>query len=65
MLLYYHFIKTIKRTGTSFQSPALNQKNVRNLCSKMHYYLVKFYFDSTQDEKEISKSVTSIMQKCL
>ena len=30
--LYCHFNKIIKRPGTSFQSPALSQKLVRNVC---------------------------------
>ena len=29
--LYYHFNKMIERSGTSFQSPALSQKHVRNI----------------------------------
>ena len=31
-MLYWHFNKIIKGPGTSFQSPALSQKNVRNVC---------------------------------
>ena len=31
MLLYYHFKKIIKGPGTSFQSPALSQKHIRNV----------------------------------
>ena len=31
MTLYCHFIKIIKVSGTSFQSPAFNQKHVRNV----------------------------------
>ena len=30
--LYCHFNKMIKRPGTSFQSLALSQKHVRNVC---------------------------------
>ena len=30
--LYFHFNKIIKRPGTSFQSPALSQKHVGNVC---------------------------------
>ena len=59
MMLYCHFIKTIKGPGTSFQSPILSQKHVRNVCYRIHQYLAKFHFDSTQDSKEISESVTS------
>ena len=29
---YCHFNKIIKGPGTSFQSPALSQKHVRNIC---------------------------------
>ena len=32
ILLYCHFDKIIKWPGTSFQSPALSQKHVRNVC---------------------------------
>ena len=32
ILLYCHFHKIIKGTGTSSQSPALRQKHVRNIC---------------------------------
>ena len=55
--LFCHFNKIIK--GSSFQSPALNQKHFRNVCQTAHQYLTKFSFDSTQDSKEISISVTS------
>ena len=33
ILLYFRFNKIIKGPGTSFQSPALSQKNVRNVFS--------------------------------
>ena len=29
---YCHFNKIIKEPGTSFQSPAMKQKHVRNVC---------------------------------
>ena len=58
--LYYHFKKIIKGSGTSFQSPALSQKHVRNICHTAHQYQTKFHFDSTQDSKEITISVTFI-----
>ena len=45
--LYYHFNKIIRGRGTSFQSPTLSQKHVRNICCTAHYYLTKFYFGST------------------
>ena len=32
IFLYCHFNKIIKGPGTSFQSPALSQKHVRNFC---------------------------------
>ena len=56
ILLYFHFNNIIKEPGTSFQSPALNQKDVRNVFHIAHQYLTKFHFDSTQDPKEISIS---------
>ena len=34
--LYYYFNKIIKGPGTSFQSPALSQKHVRNVCHTTH-----------------------------
>ena len=46
ILLYCHFNKIIKEPGTSFQSPAFNQKHIRNVCHTAHY-LTKFHFDST------------------
>ena len=39
--------KTIKEPGTSFQSLALSQNHVRNICHTPHYYLTKFHFGST------------------
>ena len=60
-LLCSHFNKIIKGPGTSFQSPALSQKHVRNLCHTAHWYFIKFYFDNTYDSKQISIIVTSIM----
>ena len=45
--LYCCFNKIIKGPGTSFQSPALCQKYVRNVCDTAHQYLTKFHFDST------------------
>ena len=61
ILLYCHFNKVIKQSETSFQSPALRQKYVRNVCHTAHQDLTKFYFDSAQDSREISVSVTSII----
>ena len=55
----------MKGPGTSFWSPALSQKIVRNVCHKAHQYLTKFHFYSIQNSKEISIRVTSIMQQCL
>ena len=36
ILLYFHFSKTIKVPGTSFQSPALAPKHVTNDCDTGH-----------------------------
>ena len=60
ILLYCHYNKITKGPGTSFQSPALSQKHVRNVCHTAHQYLTKFYSDSAQDSKETSKSVTPL-----
>ena len=35
ILLYWHLIKIIKESGTSFQFPTLSQKHVRNVCYKI------------------------------
>ena len=59
------FNRIIKGPGISFQSPAFSQKHVRNVFHAAHKYLTKFHFDSTKDSKEISISVTNIMQQCL
>ena len=53
--LYCHFNKMIKGPRTSFKYPALSEKHVTNVC----------HLDSTQDSKEISISVASIMQQWL
>ena len=58
--LYCHFNKIIKEPGTSFQSSALSQKYVKNVCHTAYWCLTKFRFDSTWDSKEISISVTSL-----
>ena len=63
--IYCCFNKIIKGSRTSFQSPALSEKFVRNVCRPAHQYLTRFHFDSTQDSKEISISATSVMQHCL
>ena len=42
--LYCHYNKFIKGPGTSFQSPALNRKHVRNACDIAHQYLTKFHY---------------------
>ena len=34
--LYCHFNKITKESGTSLQSPALAQKQVRNVCHTAH-----------------------------
>ena len=59
--LYCHFNKILKEPGTSFQSPVLNQKHVRNVCHTVHLCLTKFHFGSTWGSKEISISLPSIM----
>ena len=53
--LYYSFNKIIKGPGTSLQS---------NDCHT-EPYLTKFHFGSTEDSKETSIIVTSIMQQCI
>ena len=45
--LYCYFNKITKGPGTSFQSPALSQKHVRNVCLTAHQHLTKFHFDNT------------------
>ena len=37
ILLYFCFNKIIKGSGTSFQSPALSQKHVRNVFLTAHF----------------------------
>ena len=59
--LHCHFNKIIKGPGTSFQSPALSQKYVINVCHTAHYSVTKFHFDGSENSKEITISVTSIM----
>ena len=59
ILLYCHF-DFKKGPRTSFQSPALSQNDVRNICHTAQQYMTKFHFDSTQDAKEISIGVASI-----
>ena len=58
---YCYFNKIIKGPGTSFQSPAMSQKYVRNIFHTTHQYFTKLAFDSTQDLKEIIIGATSIM----
>ena len=41
ILLYCHFNKIIKGPGTSFKTPELSQKHVRNVCHMMQQYLTK------------------------
>ena len=47
-----HFNKIMQGSGSSFQSPVLTQKRVRNVCHTAHYYLTKFHFDSMYDSKK-------------
>ena len=65
ILLYCCFNKIMKGPGTSFQSLALSQKHVRNVCHTTHKYLTKFHFDRTEDSEEISRSVASIIKQSL
>ena len=44
--LYHQFTKIIKGSGTSFQSPVLSEKHVKNVCRTAHQYLVIFHFNS-------------------
>ena len=62
---YCRFNKIIKGPGTSSQSPAFNQKHIRNVYHTAHYYLTKLHIDSTKDSKEISITVNYIIQQCL
>ena len=41
-LLYCHFNKIMKGPGTSFQSPALSQKLVRNICHTAYFVMQLF-----------------------
>ena len=45
ILIYCHFNNIKKGLGTSFQSPALSQKHVRNVCNTARLYLTKLHFD--------------------
>ena len=45
--LYCYLNKMIKGSGTSFQSPALSKKYVRNVCDTAHLYLTKLHFDNS------------------
>ena len=45
----------------SFQ---LAQKHITSVSHTVHYYLMKFYFDTAYDLKEIIKSVTFNSQQC-
>ena len=47
VLVYYHYIKIIKKPGTSFQSPVLSPKHVRNVSDKKKQCLANFHVDST------------------
>ena len=40
ILLYCHFNKIIKGPVNSFQSPALSQNYVRNVCDTTQWYLI-------------------------
>ena len=47
ILLYFYFNKDIKEPRTSFQSPVLSQKYVRNVFHTAQKCLTKFHFGST------------------
>ena len=47
ILLYRHFNKITKEPATSFQSPVLIRKYVRNACHTVQQYLTKFHSDRT------------------
>ena len=59
--LYFHFNKIIEKPETSFQPSALSQKLVTNVCRTTHQHFTKSHFDCSEDSKEISVSVTTIM----
>ena len=45
--IYCRFNNIIKESGTSFESPALCQKHVRNVSHTAQWYLTKLHFGST------------------
>ena len=61
--LYCHFNKMIKGSEITFTVSNNELKHVTNVCHTAQQYLTKFHFDSTQDSKELSINVTSIMQQ--
>ena len=66
MMLYYHFIKIIKGSRTSFQSLILNQKHVRNVWHAAHQYWPNFILIVLSIQKKYACiSVTYIMKQCL
>ena len=50
--LHSHFDKIIKGPWTSFQSPALSQKHVRNIFHTANQFLIKFHFHRTVNNPE-------------
>ena len=62
MLLLY---QNHKRAGTSFQSSQQRQKQVGNVCHKLHNYLTIFHSDTTCDSEETNEKVTSNVQRSL
>ena len=47
-----HLDKVINGPPASFQSLALGQKHVTNVCHTAHQYLTKFHFSSIDDSRE-------------
>ena len=52
IFLYFHFNKIVKEFEFSFQSPALSQRHVRDVCKSVQHYLTKSDFDNTYDSKK-------------
>ena len=62
--LYCCFNKIIKEPGTSFQSPALNQKHVRNVCTLVFdqiFFLQYLGFKRTKDKCNFHYVAMSMM----
>ena len=55
ILLYFHFSKIIKKSGTIFQPPALSQKNWN--CHTAQQYLTKSHFNKIPAPKKVKKQI--------